>query len=85
LLASAFQLASIPSSISATHGALHAPLELHQLVAKLKLIYFLRTRIVYLKTVVSLFKDTDFLERGFPNKTVVGEVGGTSGLLLMQL
>ena len=40
---------------------------------------------MYLKTVVSLFKDTDFLERGFPNKTVVGEVGGTSGLLLMQL
>jgi len=30
LLASAFQLASIPSSISAAHGALHAPLELHQ-------------------------------------------------------
>jgi len=31
LLASAFQLASIPSSISAAHGALHAPLELHHL------------------------------------------------------
>jgi len=30
LLASAFQLASIPSSIFAAHGALHAPLELHQ-------------------------------------------------------
>jgi len=29
LLASAFQLASIPSSIFAAHGALHAPLELH--------------------------------------------------------
>jgi len=29
LLASAFQLASIPSSISAAHGILHAPLELH--------------------------------------------------------
>jgi len=31
LLASAFQLASIPSSIFAAHGALHAPLELHHL------------------------------------------------------
>jgi len=29
LLANAFQLASIPSSIFAAHGALHAPLELH--------------------------------------------------------
>jgi len=29
LLASAFQLAFISSSISAAHGALHAPLELH--------------------------------------------------------
>jgi len=32
LLASAFQLASIPSSISAAHRALHAPLELHHYV-----------------------------------------------------
>jgi len=32
LLASAFQLASIPSSISAAHGVLHAPLELHHLI-----------------------------------------------------
>jgi len=35
LLASAFQLAFIPSSIFAAHGALHAPLELYQKVVSM--------------------------------------------------
>jgi len=45
------------------------------------------------ENVISLFKDTDFLDRGFPNKRVVafcsatlrrvvGEFGGPSDLLL---